>query len=213
MTLDKTIKNLEDQAMEGGEHAEDCRKLVGLLRELQARRFEMARFREMRGFVEGSNSFISRLDGEIDALRSMFDRTRHRVLEAMGVEDKGKGWGWIESELRECHARGLSAGPVSEPLVGDVTDVATELTFTEGGMTLGKLADLIRKVALERDTALYWENHFRSKLRHIETLLDVAENSVVEGHRFALKALEGSTGVLGNYVNIPQDDETSVACR
>lgn len=31
----------------------------------------------------------------------MFDLTRHRVLDALGIADKGKSWSWIEAHLRE----------------------------------------------------------------------------------------------------------------
>ena len=36
-----------------------------------------------------------------DAGATDVDQTRHRVLQAMGEQDMGKSWSWIESELKQ----------------------------------------------------------------------------------------------------------------
>jgi hypothetical protein len=42
---------------------------------------------------------------EIKAIRDMFDVTRRRVLKAMGEEDMGKSWNWIEGETARVKRR------------------------------------------------------------------------------------------------------------
>lgn len=44
---------------------------------------------------------IARQAGKIRSVREMFDTTRHRVLKAMGVDDLGHGWFWVESTLSD----------------------------------------------------------------------------------------------------------------
>ena len=42
---------------------------------------------------------------EVARLRSMFDTTRHRVLRNMAVDDMGKSWSWIESEIGRIYIK------------------------------------------------------------------------------------------------------------
>jgi hypothetical protein len=48
---------------------------------------------------------------EVERLRKMFDLTRHRVLERMGVTDMGKSWSWIENKVDKRKA------PINELLI------------------------------------------------------------------------------------------------
>jgi hypothetical protein len=110
--------------------------------------------------------------------------------------------GWLV-ELRDRRLREKRCRP--EALVGNVTDVASGLRHVDGGMTADKLADLIMTVAKERDTALYWENHFKSQLRYVETYLKMAMGAIEGGLKRCAGALDGSGGTpLGNFVNIPK---------
>jgi len=152
---------------------------------------------------------VRRLEANIRG--SGMHRPVEEALMAAISEEVAKDWAVIEDEALRTSAPAREPEPVDEapkPLVGNVTDIEVEVGRLEkgslGGSSIRQLADLIRKVAEERDTALYWENHFRSQLRHIETDLGIARGALAGARRRARGALEDADGLgVGNYVNIP----------
>ena len=69
------------------------------LAERAARYDEWLRFEERSGWT--LKEFCREKDpmAEMQRLRAMFDTTRHHVLNALGEDDLGKSWSWIESRL------------------------------------------------------------------------------------------------------------------
>ena len=96
-------------------------------------------------------------------------------------------------------------------LVGDVVDVEAQIAQIKAlNKTLGasdRMESLVRQVAEERNTALRWENYFRSRLRRVMTNLEVAGHSFGVALSDVKDALDHEGGSpKGNYVNIPEEE-------
>jgi hypothetical protein len=142
-----------------------------------------------------------------------------RLADFIMAEIDGEPRGWPVSRSGEgavdCAIRVL--GQFQEernrpplPLVGNVTDVEKEIeALQEGGFEgMDRLVSLFRRVVDERDRSLYWENHFRSALRHVETQLKTVRAATTEAIGNVAHALDGDGGTgVGNFVNIPKKDQ------